>query len=422
MKQPVRLLAGVAIAALSSLSLLTPVQKGLAATFGEKEVDQTKFIAVAAPIGDGSTHQLLIIEQIKDEKQCWSESGINPTIVDPLLATFNFAGICGRSVDGNGYSIRVGGQDLGLRYRLRIRDRDGSLLLVGVPDNTQDPEIVMGSANGTTTGFAKITLKSGWNFAKRTYEDKTLGHVYLSASSLDAIGDLPDFGTGDLPFKDVAGDIYLDDIRQAVALQFIKGFEDNTFRPRTALTREQIVSMILESLKTLPNTSVEIPTQVNASPYPDVQDSRWSAAKIAYAREQNIVSGYKDGSFRPTQAVTRAELMALLRRASEYALSIQGKDKTLVPNKTPIAFSDTEGHWAQPIITQMSGYCGVASPLNETGSLFAPNQSGLRNYAAAATLRMLSCVTPESETSIEDSSGTPAEDSTIEESIKGTTP
>jgi hypothetical protein len=34
----------------------------------------------------------------------------------------------------------------------------------------------------------------------------------------------------------------------------------------------------------------------------------------------------------------------------------------------------------------------VASPLNETGNQFYPNQSSSRNYAAAATLRMRNCV------------------------------
>jgi hypothetical protein len=40
----------------------------------------------------------------------------------------------------------------------------------------------------------------------------------------------------------------------------------------------------------------------------------------------------------------------------------------------------------------MSAYCGVASPLNETGNAFNPNQAARRNYAAAATLRMLNCI------------------------------
>jgi hypothetical protein len=40
----------------------------------------------------------------------------------------------------------------------------------------------------------------------------------------------------------------------------------------------------------------------------------------------------------------------------------------------------------------MSAYCGVASPLNETGTNFAPDEPAKRNYAAAATVRMLDCV------------------------------
>ncbi|MEH2324747.1 MAG: hypothetical protein V7K32_14500 [Nostoc sp.] len=40
----------------------------------------------------------------------------------------------------------------------------------------------------------------------------------------------------------------------------------------------------------------------------------------------------------------------------------------------------------------MSAYCGVATPVNETGNLFSPNLGTQRNYAAAATLRMLNCV------------------------------
>lgn len=408
MKTIVRPLLSTAIAALSSVTVLMPFQASQAATFGQKDVDQSKFVAVASPIGSGDTHQLLIIEQQSDERPCWAESGSNPTTIDPLLSSFNFAGICGRSVDGNGYSLRVGGEDLGLRYRLRIRKRDGNMILVGAPDRSTDDEIEIGSAGGVTSGFAKISLNSGWSFAKRTFGERTLGHVYLSASSFDVVGATPpageSTGSGDLPFPDVAGDLYLDEIKEAVSLQFIKGFKDNTFRPRTALTREQIVSMILEALKTLPDSSVSVPTTASSNPYPDVDLARWSAAKIAYAKEKNIVSGYKDGSFRPTQSVTRAELMALLRRASEYAQTIQGKDATLMANSEVVNFSDTSAHWANELIAQMSGYCGVASPINESGTAFGPDQPGLRNYAAAATLRMLNCAQDDSaEMEIEES-------------------
>ncbi|NET09445.1 MAG: S-layer homology domain-containing protein, partial [Symploca sp. SIO2B6] len=112
-------------------------------------------------------------------------------------------------------------------------------------------------------------------------------------------------------------------------------------------------------------------------------------------KDNNIISGYQDGSFRPGQAVTRAELMAILRRAAEYGKSIQSLDQTLWPKQETFNFVDTSTHWASPVIDQMSSYCGVASPLNETGSNFYPDSTAKRNYAAAATLRMLNCIEDE---------------------------
>ncbi|HBW87636.1 MAG TPA: S-layer protein, partial [Cyanobacteria bacterium UBA11149] len=203
-------------------------------------------------------------------------------------------------------------------------------------------------------------------------------------------------GTGTVvTFRDIASDVYAKEIEQAVALGFVAGFkEDNTFRPQTALTREQLVSMVLEALGKLPGANLQIPAKVSTRPYPDVDASRWSAAKIQWARENNIVSGYTDGNFRPTQAVTRAELMAVQRRAAQFALTLQSKPSNLSPKQPVVQFSDIQGHWAESLITEMSGYCRVASPFNETGTAFIPNDQARRNYAAAATLRMLNCVKP----------------------------
>jgi hypothetical protein len=156
--------------------------------------------------------------------------------------------------------------------------------------------------------------------------------------------------------------------------------------------------MVIEALGKLPGANFTVPTQVATSPYPDVAAARWSAAKIQWARDNKIVSGYTDGTFRPTQPVTRAELMAVQRRAAEFAQTLQGRQATLTPKQSAQQFSDTQGHWAASLISQMSSYCRVASPVNETGSAFAPDTQTRRNYAAAATLRMLNCVKSESTT------------------------
>ena len=79
--------------------------------------------------------------------------------------------------------------------------------------------------------------------------------------------------------------------------------------------------------------------------------------------------------------------MAIMRQAAEY----KNNNAQLTANQTGRTFSDTQGHWAQSTISSLSGYCGIASPLNETGNNFAPQTAAQRNYAAAAMVRLLDC-------------------------------
>lgn len=385
----------VALLATASLGIISALSPAIAATFGQKEMDQDKLIAIAAPLGS-SDYQLLIVEQLSDKQPCWSESGANPVLVEPLLLKFDFTGICGRSTDSNGYSIRMADQDLGLHYRLSIVKRDGDLVLVGISNKDRNaPPIEVGRTNGIHEGFSKIVLEPGWQFTKRTFNDKTLGHVYLS-SNIVPPGGIPTPAPA-AAFRDIANNVYAKEIEQAVALGFVAGFsEDNTFRPEIALTREQLVSLVIEALTNLPNANLQIPNSIASEPYPDVEPLRWSAAKIQFAQDNKIISGYADGNFRPTQTVTRAELMAVLRRAAEFGKSTRGLRPELTLKQPVKAFSDTTEHWADEIIAQMSSYCSVASSLNEAGNAFAPDSETHRSYAAAATVRMLNCVKEES--------------------------
>ena len=431
MKSAIRRIAVVAVATTTAtVSILSSAVSTSAAQFGQMEVDQSNFIAIASPYQGGSAHQLLILEQVSDQRPCWNEfsgasldtlsgslnstsdnSSISSsnsalTLVEPLLLEFDFTGICSRSIDSNGYSVRVNGEDLGLHYSLRVVYHNGDMLLVGAPGSRDEPFIFIGHTNGITDDFAKITLNPGWRFTKRTYADRTLGHVYLTyegnvaatlIEGIDAGGPniaLPPRPSVTALFPDTRNDIYLAEINQAVETGFIAGFEDNTFRPSASLTREQLVSMMIEALGSLPGVTLNLPAQASSSPYSDVAIDRWSAAKIEFARQNNIVSGYQDGTFRPAQPVTRAELMAVLRRTAEYAKTLQGQASQLQGDRAETLFSDTNGHWAQTLIGQMSSFCNVATPLNERGTSFAPDSAAQRNYAAAATLRMLNCVNP----------------------------
>ncbi|GFE69541.1 DUF3747 domain-containing protein [Chroococcus sp. FPU101] len=390
------------IAALASLTVSSIIPcipaQAQGTTFEEQEVEQQQVIAVARPFGDNK-YDLLVIEQIPEKQQCWSEIGAAPAIVEPLLLNFDFTGICRRATDSNGYSIRLDGQDLGLNYILRLVERNGELLLVGSPRTPNMPEIVVGRTRGVQRDFMKVVLDPGWKFSKRAFNGKQVGHFYFSGNSTEiaaASGQIPPVPPTDAgsvaSFKDISNDIYKSEIEKAVALGFVAGFkEDNTFRPETPVTREQLVSMVIDAMNTVVKIDVNA-AATSSSPFTDVADDRWSANKIKWAQQNQIVAGKADGQFKPTDPITRAELMVILRKVSEYLNTQTTQSSVLVANTTPMAFSDISGHWAETTIIQMSSFCNTASPFNEQGDAFAPNQPANRNYAAAAIIRSLDCV------------------------------
>lgn len=406
-------LAAATAATLTFFGATTRVE---AQSFGNVEVNQEDFVLVAAP-GGGllGRPQFMIIEQKSDAQQCWSESGSNPVQIEPLLLNFDFSGICGRATDSNGYSIRAGDGDAGSRFNLEIKEEDGEYLLVGTPSRfpsnpfREAPPMQLGRTFGqASNGFTKIFLNPGWRLTRRTLDERTLGHVYLThdatlAALVEQNGgptlDTPPVVTDPQPtpeppaisFRDVTNDVYANQISRAVQIGFIAGFQDGTFRPRTALTREQLVSMVIEALDAQDNISIALPSAVTTAPFTDVASNRWSAAKIQFASQSGIVSGYPEGDFRPAQEVTRAEMMAVVRRAAEYRKRVLGQGTALSPTQQAFAFSDTSGHWAADVISSLSAYCGIATPVNESGTAFVPNSDALRNYAATAVVRLVDC-------------------------------
>lgn len=179
-------LRSLSVALLTTASFLAvgTLSPTTASTFDSQEVNVDNFIAVAAPFGE-NRYQLLIIEQLSNQRACWQENGSNPVIVDPLLLNFDFTGICGRSTDSNGYSIRMSGQDLGLDYLLTIVERNGELVLLGRNRmNRRAPLVEIGRTRGISNGnFQKIFLDPSWRFTRRTYQGNALGHIYLTSDS-----------------------------------------------------------------------------------------------------------------------------------------------------------------------------------------------------------------------------------------------
>ena len=152
--------------------------------FEAAPLDMQQFVLVAAPIGSkGDRAQLNIYEQVSPKRACFSVGAGRPAAVEPLLASFDFTGICSRYIDANGFSLRIGGTDLATSYRLMVsRSSDDTLLLALPTKSGAGPELVVARTQGAGGGFLKFELEPGWTLMRRTFRGRQLGHVYVYAA------------------------------------------------------------------------------------------------------------------------------------------------------------------------------------------------------------------------------------------------
>lgn len=192
-------------------------------------------------------------------------------------------------------------------------------------------------------------------------------------------------------FTDISKNVYRKEILQALQLGIVQGFPDGTFRPNQPVTREQAVSMIVDAINTITPVDLNATPTNPVRPFADVPSDRWSAAKINWAQWNLLPAGTPTGLFRPEEPITRADLVSFLRRAAERIKVNLGQPPVLTPTQAPIQFTDVSGY-NQQLAQQMSAFCQVASPLNEKGTKFAPNQPANRDYTTAAIIRTLNCL------------------------------
>ncbi|HPZ14292.1 MAG TPA: S-layer homology domain-containing protein [Bacillota bacterium] len=70
-------------------------------------------------------------------------------------------------------------------------------------------------------------------------------------------------------------------------------------------------------------------------------DGHWAEGAINTLVKMGVIAGYPDGTFRPEEPVTRAELSKIVARTFGYAPTVDTK------------FSDMEGHWAEPFVSAL---------------------------------------------------------------------
>lgn len=78
-----------------------------------------------------------------------------------------------------------------------------------------------------------------------------------------------------------------------------------------------------------------------ATPFSDVQRGKWYSEPINYCKNKNLVSGYRDGTFKPNNNITRAEFCVMLNKlANEMALNKKSAYSEMIYNQYAKQYTD----------------------------------------------------------------------------------
>lgn len=150
----------------------------------------------------------------------------------------------------------------------------------------------------------------------------------------------------------------------ATRLGMINGYDDGSFRARATITRAEFAAMLVRALGLASEGDSE---------FIDTQ-GHWAANAIAALQTIDIAKGYSDGTFKPDQSITRAEIAAMLSGIM---------NTTFVRNDK---FKDIKGHWAEAEISTLADM-GIVKGTPE--GVFKPNANATRYESLIMILRML---------------------------------
>lgn len=116
-------------------------------------------------------------------------------------------------------------------------------------------------------------------------------------------------------FSDVdTDDWFYEYVAYGVEQGMIEGYEDGTFLPNEPINRAEalVITMRIAGI-------AEYDVAEAWNEFEDVTDADWFAYAVETASDEGIVEGYDDGTFRPGNNITRAEVAAIsVRTYNEY--------------------------------------------------------------------------------------------------------
>lgn len=223
-----------------------------------------------------------------------------------------------------GYELRVQYDTTRLRFKSAAAHWTG----LTVPASTKNGLITfahtkLGKSSGVN-GAASLATLSFETIAAGPAIIK-LERIKLVDSKVEALTVTPNvtakinvtLSNPNLSFHDITGHWAEANVKRSVALGFINGYSDGSFRPNQAVSRAEFTAMLTRA--------IPLPLAVDGKIVLDFSDinliPEWAKPFVAEAAASGVITGYEDHNFRSNQLINRAEMAIIIARAARFDLT-----------------------------------------------------------------------------------------------------
>ncbi len=265
-----------------------------------------------------------IEEEVEEVEEVEEIVEVEEVVADPPVLNFEFEVLPKYYVDqGSGFSVLIRDQ-----YGDEFDGFTGEIVVTSANELVRTKPVILRNIdfdnNGRLTGeFSR--MDEGRDKLKIEYED----NVYYS-DWFDIIDNGEDISFSDLPESHECYNA----VTYLVSEGVVAGYPDGTFQPEKAVSRVEALKFIYEGLK-------ESVSEGNL-PFSDVSKEEWYGGYLYTAYSNGVVNGYSDGTFKPTNAVNKAEF---------YKILFNGMGVDVNPNLEKDPFKDVKAdEWFAPFV------------------------------------------------------------------------
>ena len=135
----------------------------------------------------------------------------------------------------------------------------------------------------------------------------TRGMIVSMLARLEGVESANDAG-----FADVEGEWYATAVNWAASVGVVNGYEDNTFRPNDAISREQLAAILMNYAA---YKGEDVSARASLDAYSDAENvSTWATDTMSWAVAEGYITGMTADTLQPQGSATRAQVAAILER------------------------------------------------------------------------------------------------------------